>query len=107
MIVRDHENIHELLYRAHWSITGGGKHIHDVIVALYAASRHADTRAKLIAIIAKLEEAMDASDEAWRLAGDARSELTALTGCDGKCSDRALWPAELPTDPHHGGKIYE
>ena len=88
-MIANSESLHELLYKAHWSLAGGSKNIHDVIVALHNASRYPDDRAKIKGVIAKLELARDAADAALKAASDARIELIGLTGCDGKCSDRA------------------
>lgn len=97
-MVRDHEKLHERLFRAHALLTNGGQELHAVIVALHDASRHSDTRSKLAAILADLEKAREAADDAWKIAGRARTELIRQTGCDGKCSDRARGIKDADTE---------
>lgn len=95
MNIKNTENVHRELFNAHWELTSGADRLHGVLVSLCASSRHAEARTKLQPIIAQLESARDMIDGAWKAAGDARTELIRLTGCDGTCKEH---PRPSPED---------
>lgn len=80
------ESIHKLLYQAHKLGFSASDNLHKVIVKLTEAGRHADKRAQLQAHVDALTAARDALDAAMFAAGDARSQIIRVTGCDGTCA---------------------
>jgi hypothetical protein len=103
IIISNAEKRHEQLYRLHWAAKEAADLLHFEIVALTSASRYEANRKQLRPIIEKLEAARESADSALMLAGEARTLLIRLTGCNGKCSDRALGESdEEPTgDDQH------
>ncbi len=86
-IMADPEPTHVLLYKAHWAMVDASNKLHKAIVALHDAGRYADARAKLAEPIAALERARDLVDSGATAAGDGRTKLIHVTGCDGTCAE--------------------
>lgn len=85
--MKDHEKVHAELYAVHWDLVSGGNRLHAVRVALVDAGRHQDKRKKLAQTLAMVERAIALSDEACEIAGNARTELIGITGCDASCQE--------------------
>jgi hypothetical protein len=94
--LKDREGVHADLFRAHWDMSRGADKLHGVLLALMENERWRDQRAQVAPLIERLRAARDKIQDALLEAGDVRTEIIRLTGCDGTCHGKG--PSKAPSD---------